>query len=47
MIGDPSFRSSERQYLDEKVLLENKAAIIKQLKSFDLEVIDNLDFYKG
>ncbi len=47
MIGDPSFRNSERQYLDEKVLLENKAAIIKQLKSFDLEVIDNLDFYKG
>lgn len=47
MIGDPSFRSSERQYLDEKVLLENKAAIIKQLKSFDLEMIDNLDFYKG
>lgn len=47
MIGDPSFRSSERQYLDEKVLLENKAAIIKQLKSFDLEVIDNLEFYKG
>ena len=47
MIGDPSFRNSERQYLDEKVLLENKAAIIKQLKSFDLEVIDNLEFYKG
>lgn len=47
MIGDPSFRNSERQYLDEKVLLENKAAIIKQLKLFDLEVIDNLEFYKG
>lgn len=47
MIGDPSFRNSERQYLDEKVLLENKAAIIKQLKSYDLEVIDNLEFYKG
>lgn len=47
MIGDPSFRNSERQYLDEKVLLENKAAIIKQLKSYNLEVIDNLEFYKG
>ncbi|QJR44100.1 tyrosine--tRNA ligase [Mycoplasma miroungirhinis] len=47
MIGDPSFRDSERKFLDSDTLLDNKNHIIAQLKSFGLEVIDNLDFYKN
>ncbi|MBU4692363.1 tyrosine--tRNA ligase [Mycoplasma zalophi] len=47
MIGDPSFRDSERKFLDAKILLDNKNHIIKQLESFGLEVIDNLEFYKN
>ncbi|AWX42756.1 tyrosyl tRNA synthetase [Metamycoplasma cloacale] len=47
MIGDPSFRATERQFLDENTLIQNKNAIKDQLKKFDLEVIDNLDFYQG
>lgn len=47
MIGDPSFRNSERKFLDLKTIKENKNAIKKQLKKFGLTVIDNLEFYKN
>ncbi len=46
MIGDPSFKDAERVLLDNKTLTINKNAIKKQLESFDLEVVDNFDFYK-
>ncbi len=46
MIGDPSFKESERKLLDKKTLERNKAAIKLQLQAFGLEVIDNYDFYK-
>lgn len=46
MIGDPSFKDSERKLLDTKTLEKNKKAIKEQLESFGLEVIDNLEFYK-
>ncbi len=47
MIGDPSGKSSERNLLDETTLDENKAKIVAQLKSFDLEVVDNKTFYEN
>ncbi|RMA77541.1 tyrosyl-tRNA synthetase [Metamycoplasma subdolum] len=47
MIGDPSFRETERSFLDIKTIEENKKHIKKQLESFGLEVIDNLEFYKN
>ena len=46
MIGDPSFKATERLLLDAKTLEENKFAIKYQLESFGLTVIDNYDFYK-
>ena len=46
MIGDPSFKATERSLLDAKTLEENKFAIKYQLESFGLTVIDNYDFYK-
>jgi len=46
MIGDPSGKSEERNLLDKDTLLKNKAQIKKQLESFVLEVVDNLEFYK-
>ncbi len=46
MIGDPSFKDSERILLDNSTVINNKIAIKKQLESFDLEVLDNYDFYK-
>ncbi|QGZ97959.1 tyrosine--tRNA ligase [Mycoplasma sp. NEAQ87857] len=46
MIGDPSFKDSERQLLDNNTILNNKNHIRNQLESFGLEVIDNYDFYK-
>ncbi len=46
MIGDPSFKNTERQLLEKKVLDKNKKLIKTQLESFGLEVIDNYDFYK-
>ena len=46
MIGDPSFKATERSLLDAKTLEENKFAIKYQLESFGLSVIDNYDFYK-
>ncbi|TNK94840.1 tyrosine--tRNA ligase, partial [Mycoplasmopsis pullorum] len=46
MIGDPSFRNSERKLLDQETLLFNKNKIRQQLEKFGLKVIDNYDFYK-
>ncbi|UUD35354.1 tyrosine--tRNA ligase [Mycoplasmopsis caviae] len=46
MIGDPSFKDTERVLLDNKTLKVNKSKIKKQLESQGLEVIDNLEFYK-
>ncbi|WP_406616878.1 tyrosine--tRNA ligase [Mycoplasmopsis adleri] len=46
MIGDPSFRDTERVLLDKEQVIKNKNKIKKQLESFGLTVIDNLDFYK-
>lgn len=47
MIGDPSFRVSERKYLDLKVVEQNKNHIRMQLEKYGIKVIDNLDFYKN
>ncbi|ADE19884.1 tyrosine--tRNA ligase [Mycoplasma crocodyli] len=47
MIGDPSFKDSERSLLDEKTVLENKTKIRRQLEKFGLQVVDNYDFYKN
>ncbi|MGZ9797475.1 tyrosine--tRNA ligase [Mycoplasma sp. 4013] len=46
MIGDPSFKTSERKLLDEKELIENKNKIKMQLEHFGLYVVDNYEFYK-
>lgn len=46
MIGDPSFKDSERVLLDNETLNINKNAIKFQLESFGLKVIDNYEFYK-
>lgn len=46
MIGDPSGKSEERNLLDVETLIKNKNAIRKQLESYGIEVVDNLDFYK-
>ncbi|MGX9340411.1 tyrosine--tRNA ligase [Mycoplasma sp. 4044] len=46
MVGDPSFRESEREEMDLSTLEFNKAKIKKQLESFGLKVIDNYEFYK-
>ena len=47
MIGDPSFKNSERKLLDKETLEKNKKEIKLQLQAFGLEVIDNYDFYKN
>lgn len=59
MIGDPSFKTSDRVMLDEETLRHNEQAITKQvqqilenLKSlsgydFKFEVMNNYDFYKN
>ncbi|WP_027121426.1 tyrosine--tRNA ligase [Mycoplasma leonicaptivi] len=47
MIGDPSFKDSERQLLDNQTVIKNKNKIREQLENFGLEVIDNYDFYKN
>lgn len=48
MIGDPSGKSSERNLLDEKTVLENKKAIVIQLKKYATEnIIDNYDHFKN
>ncbi|QKT05233.1 tyrosine--tRNA ligase [Mycoplasma sp. OR1901] len=46
MIGDPSFKESERQLLDNDTINNNKNKIRHQLESFGIQVIDNYDFYK-
>ncbi|MEA4115640.1 tyrosine--tRNA ligase [Mycoplasma sp. 744] len=46
MIGDPSFRNSERNLLDNETIIKNKKNIIHQLKKQKLMVKDNLNFYK-
>lgn len=46
MIGDPSGRKTERNLLDSKTLENNKEKIRKQLSKFDIDVVDNYDFYK-
>ena len=47
MIGDPSFRVSERKYLPIEEINNNKIKIKAQLEKFGITVIDNLDFYKN
>lgn len=46
MIGDPSGRNSERNLLDTQTLESNKNKIRQQLSKFDIDVVDNYDFYK-
>ena len=58
MIGDPGGKSSERSFLDETTLHHNVDMISKQAHTLvdnikklsgivcDVEVINNLDFYK-
>ncbi|MGL6124902.1 MAG: tyrosine--tRNA ligase [Metamycoplasmataceae bacterium] len=46
MIGDPSFKDSERVLLSDETVNKNKTEIKKQLELFNLNVIDNFDFYK-
>ncbi|MGZ9413301.1 tyrosine--tRNA ligase [Mycoplasma sp. Z386] len=47
MIGDPSFRSSDRVLLSDDEVKKNKESIINQLKKFNLEVFDNLEIYQN
>ncbi|MCX6823584.1 MAG: tyrosine--tRNA ligase [candidate division SR1 bacterium] len=59
MIGDPSGRSDERNFLTEEKLRHNEQCIYNQLKTFlenikknydidfDYEMVDNYDFFKG
>ncbi|MFZ2151320.1 MAG: tyrosine--tRNA ligase [Candidatus Absconditicoccaceae bacterium] len=59
MIGDPSGRSDERNFLTEEKLRHNEQCIYNQLKvflenikknydiNFDYEMVDNYDFFKG
>ncbi|MCS4536566.1 tyrosine--tRNA ligase [Mycoplasma sp. CSL7475-4] len=47
MIGDPSFKDSERVLLDNAQVVENKNRIRKQLEAIGLEVFDNFDIYKN
>ena len=46
MIGDPSFKASERILLDQITLNQNRIAIQKQLEQFGFTVIDNATFYQ-
>ncbi len=54
MVGDPSGKSAERQFLSEDVLQENQAAIKKQLERFldfecgenSAEMVNNYDWFK-
>lgn len=59
MIGDPSGRSDERNFLSEEQLRHNEQSIYAQLKNFlenikknydidfEYEMVDNYDFFKG
>ncbi|MBU4689609.1 tyrosine--tRNA ligase [Mycoplasma zalophidermidis] len=46
MIGDPSFKDSERVLLDNEQVVINKTKIKSQLESVGLEVFDNYSIYK-
>lgn len=46
MIGDPSFKDSERVLLDLEQVKNNKAKIVAQLETHGLTVVDNYNFYK-
>ncbi len=54
MIGDPSFKASERSFLDEDTLKLNQAGIKKQLEQFldfdcgehSAEMVNNYDWFK-
>lgn len=54
MVGDPSGKSAERQFLSEETLKENQAAIKKQLEKFldfnngenSAEIVNNYDWFK-
>jgi len=55
MVGDPSGKSEERNFLDEKVLRDNQHAIQKQLQKFldfdcglnSAEMVNNFDWIKN
>lgn len=59
MIGDPSFKTSDRVMLDEETLRTNERAITAQVQQilqnlktisgldFSFEVVNNYDFYKN
>ncbi|QBF34394.1 tyrosine--tRNA ligase [Mycoplasmopsis phocirhinis] len=47
MIGDPSFKDSERVLLNNEEVVENKNRIKQQLQNIGLSVLDNYDFYKN
>lgn len=54
MVGDPSGKSAERNFLSEEVLIENQAAIKQQLEKFldfdcgqnSAEIVNNYDWFK-
>ncbi len=54
MIGDPSFKSAERNLLDEATLQHNVACLKKQLGKFlefgegenDAQMVNNYDWFK-
>lgn len=54
MVGDPSGKSAERNFLSEETLLENQAAIKNQLEKFldfncgenSAEIVNNYDWFK-
>ncbi len=54
MVGDPSGKSAERNFLSEETLLENQAAIKTQLEKFldfnggpnSAEIVNNYDWFK-
>ena len=54
MVGDPSGKSAERNFLSEEALLENQAGIKKQLEKFldfdcgdnSAEIVNNYDWFK-
>lgn len=54
MVGDPSGKSAERNFLSEEALLDNQAGIKKQLENFldfdcgdnSAEIVNNYDWFK-
>jgi tyrosyl-tRNA synthetase len=54
MVGDPSGKSAERNFLSEEILLENQAGIKRQLEKFldfsggenSAEIVNNYDWFK-